>query len=366
MVGEQYSPEQRTWLAMEYTRHQGTRGFVEGIIQRFQQRFPGAPVPNQSTLYRQYRKINQFSTLHNLNSKASPGPTYSGRPRTATTPAMAAQVRAVTEHDATKELNRAHSPVSTARHNALGLDKSAWCRIAKSEKLHPYKIVRSQKLEPADFPRRLAMARHLATLNANNISNMLFSDEATFCLDGTINTQNVRRYAPKKGSVPAGMAQGRPAHFRHQNSTFAPKVMVFLSVRGNGTLFGYTQLAGTLNGAGYHNLLQRRALPDVRAGNGGNLDGLTWTQDGAPPHATDRNIAYLGRQFGGRLIARRSEPYGGRDWAARSPDLNPLDYGVWGILKSRLFSPRPATMLELRTRLDQEVARLGQDQALLR
>ena len=69
-------------------------------------------------------------------------------------------------------------------------------------------------------------------------------------------------------------------------------------------------------------------LPSVRAANGGTLQGLTWQQDGAPPHASDQNIQYLARQFGGRLIARRSEPFGGRDWAARSPDLNPLDYGT--------------------------------------
>ena len=62
--------------------------------------------------------------------------------------------------------------------------------------------------------------------------------------------------------------------------------------------------------------------------NGGTLTGLTWQQDGAPPHASDQNIRYLARQFNGRLIARRSEPFGGRDWAARSPDLNPLDYGT--------------------------------------
>ena len=54
-------------------------------------------------------------------------------------------------------------------------------------------------------------------------------------------------------------------------------------------------------------------------------------KDGAPIHCTDPNMAYLARQFGGRLLSRRSEPYGGRDWAARTrldcPDLNPLDFG---------------------------------------
>ena len=104
--------------------------------------------------------------------------------------------------------------------------------------------------------------------------------------------------------------------------------MVFLGLKGDGSLFGYTKLQGGMNSQAYHTLLQHRVLPEVRAGNGGTLQGLTWQQDGAPPHASDQNIQYLARQFGGRLIARRSEPFGGRDWAARSPDLNPLDYGT--------------------------------------
>ena len=97
--------------------------------------------------------------------------------------------------------------------------------------------------------------------------------------------------------------------------------MVFLGLRGDGTLFGYSQIQGSLNSQMYHTLLQNRVLPDVRQGNGGTLAGLTWQQDGAPPQASDQNIRYLARQFNGRLIARRSEPFGGRDWAARSPDL---------------------------------------------
>ena len=89
-------------------------------------------------------------------------------------------------------------------------------------------------------------------------------------------------------------------------------------------------------------------------------------QDGATPHCTDRNLNYLSNQFGGRLISRRSQAFGGRDWAPRSPDLNPLDYGIWGILKAKVYSPRPRTLFELRQRIDQEVAALGADQALLR
>ena len=78
------------------------------------------------------------------------------------------------------------------------------------------------------------------------------------------------------------------------------------------------------------------------------------------------NIRYLANQFDGRLLARRSEPYGGRDWSARSSDLNPLDYGIWGILNAKVYSIRPQTLLHLKSRLDQEVASLGANQVLLR
>lgn len=238
-------------------------------------------------------------------------------------------MRAVCARDADKELDQPHSPVSSCRRNVLGLSAATWCRLVKQEKLHPYKIIKSHKLLPEDYPRRLQMCQYLVTLTPAALSNFLFSDEAQFNLDGVVNSQNVRRYAPRKGSLPAGQRQGRPRHFRQQRTNFPQKVMVFLGVRGNGTLFGYTKVeGGSLTSQRYHALLQHRALPDVRAGNGGTLDGLSWQQDGAPPHASDLNIRYLANQFGGRLIARRSEPYGGRDWAARSPDLNPLDYGM--------------------------------------
>ena len=51
---------------------------------------------------------------------------------------------------------------------------------------------------------------------------------------------------------------------------------------------------------------------------------------------------------------------------ARSHDLNPLDYGIWGILKAKVYSIRPQTLLHLKTRLDQEVASPGANQGLLR
>ena len=75
--------------------------------------------------------------------QSSPGPTYSGRPRTVRTPINVALVKTRTAHDAEKdEDDPTSSPVATARKNPLGLTKSSWNRITVQERLHPYRMVR--------------------------------------------------------------------------------------------------------------------------------------------------------------------------------------------------------------------------------
>ena len=83
---------------------------------------------------------------------------------------------------------------------------------------------------------------------------------------------------------------------------------------------------------------------------------LSFVQDGAPCHCTRRNITYLENQFNGRLISRKCVR--GRPWPPRSPDLNILDFAIWGILKDKVFTPRPATLQQLEANIRREVAAL--------
>ena len=48
----------------------------------------------------------------------------------------------------------------------------------------------------------------------------------------------------------------------------------------------------------------------------------------------------------------------GRDWPARSPDFNPLDFFLWGYLKSKVYTPLPRDLDELENNIRREVEAL--------
>ena len=69
----------------------------------------------------------------------------------------------------------------------------------------------------------------------------------------------------------------------------------------------------------------------------------------------------LSGYIGDGVISHRS--IRGRDWSARSPDLNPFDFCARGLLKSKAYTPKPRTLEELRGNITREVGQL--DQAML-
>ena len=70
-------------------------------------------------------------------------------------------------------------------------------------------------------------------------------------------------------------------------------------------------------------------------------------------HRTGKVLRYVDGQFVERMLAMDSIRC--CDWADRSPDLNPLDYFVWGYLKDNLYRPKPRTMAALKDRIRREM-----------
>ena len=65
-------------------------------------------------------------------------------------------------------------------------------------------------------------------------------------------------------------------------------------------------------------------------------------------------MAVLREHFPERLISIR----GDLEWPARSPDLTPCDFFLWGFLKSRVYVNRPRTLQDLKTNIQEEIANI--------
>ena len=134
---------------------------------------------------------------------------------------------------------------------------------------------------------------------------------------------------------------------------------MFLRVHASGQTFGFKVFAGDerLNTDSSYTLLRYHCIPELKQINGGSLDNMHWQQDGASCHRAGRNIHYLEGQFGDRLFAKGSRI--GKNWPARSPDLNVMDFCIWGWLKPRIsVPPMPTTIPELIDKLNVEIAQI--------
>jgi len=69
--------------------------------------------------------------------------------------------------------------------------------------------------------------------------------------------------------------------------------------------------------------------------------------DGAPPHYTQHAREYLDKSFPNRWLGRG----GPIAWPPRSPDLTPLDYYLWGHMKTLVYETMVNSRAALRHRI---------------
>ena len=147
------------------------------------------------------------------------------------------------------------------------------------------------------------------------------------------------------------------------------QLMVF-AVTFQGRILGVMiKQDGTLNSKSYIRHVKINCIPQMKAVNGGSLDGATWQQDGASIHSNPNFLNYLDREFEGRVLAKGAECDGrrGHCWAPRSPDLTVCDFALWPILKRRVYlSPRPRTLDELEERILNEIDEINRDPDLIK
>jgi len=205
----------------------------------------------------------------------------------------------------------------------IGVSRMQVWRTLHEEDLHIYHDHRVQHLEPADPARRMDFC-HWITAHPQLLSVILFTDEASFTRYGINNSRNLHTWShdnPHETSV---------TKFQRRFS-----VNVWCGLLGN-KLIGPFVFDNNLTGNTYEVFL-RNELP-------GLLEDIPlmrrsqmyFQHDGAPPHYTRYVREYLNESYPNHWLGRG----GPVARPPRSPDLTPLDYYLWGHVKTLVYETK--------------------------
>ncbi|KAJ4426788.1 hypothetical protein ANN_26587 [Periplaneta americana] len=177
-------------------------------------------------------------------------------------------------------------------------------------------------LSPADYSARVRFCQWFLQQCGVNPNLVLFTDEAQFTRDGITNfhNQHVWAYEKPRATVPS-----------HHQVRFS--LNMWAGIIGD-RLFGPHVLVNRLTGQAYTNFLENTTPHVLEDTPLINRQHIHFLHDGAPAHFSRTARRYLDRRFPDRWVDR-----GGQiAWPARSPDLNPLVFYLWGHLKLLVYS----------------------------
>ena len=118
--------------------------------------------------------------------------------------------------------------------------------------------------------------------------------------------------------------------------------------------FEEDEVTVTVNSDRYVKMLEEFFFPQIEELDQGDI---WFQQDGTTAHISRTSMAVLKEHFPDRLISIR----GDLKWPARSPDLSPCDFYLWGYLKSRVYVNRPESLADLKANIQNEIAKIPVD-----
>src|SRR6195952_3782061 len=305
-----------------YTRPGLANGNSLRAARSYAERYPNRQVPHPQT----YQRIHNRLSEHGSFLKQ---PQLCGRERSARTPAIEEEVlNIISDH-----------PTSTRKiATNFNISHQTIWRILREQLLYPYHIQRVQALLPRDYPLQTAFAqwyRHMLTANNRFSSKVLFTDEANFSKNAIMNFHNNHTWADEN---PHEIVEW---HFQNQFS-----LNVWLGIIDDHLIEPYF-LPQRLNGEIYRQFIEvdlPLLLEDVPL----QLRNDMWfMHDGAPAYFCLLARDYLNRVFPDRWIGRG----GPQAWPPTSPDMNPLDFCVWGYVKSLVYTTPVENVDDLRNRI---------------
>lgn len=301
-------------------------GSARAAARRYAEKFPNRNVPNYKTFLCTERRLREQGTLKGNNNER-------GRHR---------NVRNVLNEENILNLVEVNPRVSTRRLAAqTDMSYATVWRIIREQQLYPYHYRQVQDILPTDKPLRIQLCQLLLDRQAHDrmfLSNIIFSDEATFTRSGVFNMHNEHVWAEDNPNA------RKITHYQHSF-----KINVWAATLGNNIL-GYYILPGNLTGAMYYEFLSTKLhefLEDIPLA---RRRSLWYMHDGAPPHFDLRCREWLNQHFPNHWIGRGNDAT--INWSPRTPDLNPMDFNVWGQMKEKVYSQAIDNEEQLRQRVE--------------
>ncbi|CAF1445158.1 unnamed protein product [Adineta ricciae] len=182
----------------------------------------------------------------------------------------------------------------------------------------PYKMHSTQNLYDGDMDLRVEMAEHLIPMleDAETGGNIFFSDESTFYISGLVNKHNCRVWA-----------ENNP-YITMESAMKSAKVNVWCAMSNKEIIGLYFFGDKTVNQHNYLDMLKNYVYSIIQRKRLTNK--IIFQQHGAPPHFLKEVCAWLNEKLDDRWLSRG----GSISWAPRSPDLTPLDFYLWGYIKT--------------------------------
>lgn len=237
-----------------------------------------------------------------------------------------------------EEIQRDRTTSTRALARNLGIPRSSIQDILHEESFHAYHIQRVQALQPSDYALRVEFCEAMLRNQQDDpgfFNKILWTDESRFERTGVFNIHNYHIWAIENPHA------ARASSFQHRFS-----VNMWSGIL-NGEFIGPFELPSRLNGDTYKSFLENDLpilLGDV------NLElrrTMIFQNDGAPCHYAAQVRNYLNSTYPNRWIGRR----GPINWPPRSPDLNPIDFFIWGYFKEITYAREASSEVELRAKI---------------
>ena len=207
---------------------------------------------------------------------------------------------------------------------------------------YPYRVRKLHELKECDHDRRLRFANWFLERNSEDptfIEKIVWSDEAHFTVDGTVYTHQCIVWSPFN------------THASVTTKLYPERVTVWCGFSSE-FIIGPFFFEENVTSDRYLKMIKEFLIPQLKQKRA--FSKAYFQQDGATPHTASVVRDFLTKKFQGRVIGSKFE----NDWPARSPDLAPPDYWLWGTLKGRVYQRRPKSIPEQKDVIRDEISKI--------